>query len=133
LLGVLTYRSKYSVLRIVYYDGPRWKSFQGGCYVSRLSPHRLKDLPPIIHASPIPTANNVMVSSSPLANVKSIGQMIGRDRAAAGNSDSKSCGYCSYELAIAAVDLFCDDCANIHLCPSYGVLVAQRVRFAARS
>jgi len=98
-----------------------------------LSPHRLKDLPPIIHASPIPAANNVMVSSSPLANVKSIGQMIDRDRAAAGNSDSKSCGYCSYELAIAAVNTCSATTVHIRLCPSYDVLVAQRVRFAARS
>ena len=84
--------------------------------MSRLSPHRLKDLPPIIHASPIPAANNVMVSSSPLANVKSIGQMIDRDRAAAGNSDSKSCGYCSYELAIAAVNTCSATTVQISVC-----------------
>ena len=82
----------------------------------------------------IPAANNVMVSS-PLANVKSIGQMIGRDRAAADNFDSKSCWYCSYELATLQLSpcghLFCNDCANTQLCPSCGVLVAQRVWFAA--
>jgi len=61
--------------------------------------------------------------------------MICHDRAAAGNPDSKSCGYCSYELATLQLSpcghLFCDDCANTQLCPSCSVLVAQRVRFAA--
>ena len=79
----------------------------------------------------IPAANNVMVSS-PLANVKSNGQMMGRDRAATGSTD---CGYCSYGLATLQLSpcghLFCEDCANSPLCPSCGVLVAQRVRFAA--
>ena len=79
----------------------------------------------------IPAANNV-IPSSPLANVKPIGQMISRDRAAASNPD---CGYCSYGLATLELSpcghLFCDDCANTQLCPSCGVLVAQRVRFAA--
>jgi len=85
----------------------------------------------------IPTANNVM-DSSPLANVESIGQMMGRDRAAAGEpgeADPKPCGYCSYELATLQLSpcghLFCNDCANTRLCPSCGALVVHRVQFAA--
>ena len=78
----------------------------------------------------IPAANNVVVSS-PLANVESIGEMMGRDH----NPGSKSCAYCTHELATVELSpcrhLFCDDCANTRLCPSCGVLVAQRVRFAA--
>ena len=81
----------------------------------------------------IPAANNVMVSS-PLANVKSIGQMLGRERAE-GRSDSRPCGFCLYELATLQLSpcghLFCDDCANTRLCPSCDVPVAHRVQFAA--
>ena len=79
----------------------------------------------------IPSANNVIVSS-PLANVKSIGQLIAQDHAAASNPDSESCGYCSYGLATLQLlpcgHLFCDDTC---LCPSCSVPVAQRVQFAA--
>jgi hypothetical protein len=84
----------------------------------------------------IPVANNVTVtSSSPLSNVKSIGQMMGSDGAAAGKADTKPCGYCSYQLATLQLSpcghLFCDDCATTRLCPSCGVLVAHCVQFAA--
>jgi hypothetical protein len=82
----------------------------------------------------IPTANNV-IASSPLANVKSIRQMMGDDGAAAGKADTKPCGYCSYQLAKLQLSpcghLFCNDCANTNLCPSCGALVAHRVQFAA--
>lgn len=82
----------------------------------------------------IPAANN-FIASSPLANVKSIGQMMGRDRAATGRIDSRPCGYCSYELATLQLSpcghLFCDDCANTRLCPSCCVPVAHRLPFAA--
>ncbi|KAF8466278.1 hypothetical protein DFH94DRAFT_639389, partial [Russula ochroleuca] len=82
----------------------------------------------------IPAANNFMVSS-PLANVKSVGQMMGDDRAATGRIHSRPCGYCSYELATLRLSpcghLFCDNCATTRLCPSCGVPVAHRLPFAA--
>lgn len=69
--------------------------------------------------------------SSLLANVKSVGQIMGDRHTAVG----ESCGYCSFELASLELSpcghLFCDDCANTRLCPSCGEVVAQRVRFAA--
>jgi hypothetical protein len=82
----------------------------------------------------IPTANNV-TGVSPLADVKSIGQIMGGDGAAACKADIKPCGYCSYELATLQLSpcghLFCNDCANTNLCPSCGAIVAHRVRYAA--
>jgi len=50
--------------------------------------------------------------------------MMGRDRTAAGNLD---CGYRSYGLATLRTPVL----RRLQLCPSCGVLVAQRVRFAA--
>jgi hypothetical protein len=80
----------------------------------------------------IPAAKDAM-ELSPLANVKSIGQMM--DGRTAGKADNKPCGYCSYELATLQLSPcghpFCDDCATTRLCPSCGVLVAHRTRFAA--
>jgi len=60
----------------------------------------------------IPAENNVMVAS-PLANLKSIGQMMGRDCAAA-----VDCGYCSYGLLMqldtsSAMTVQIHECAHL--------------------
>ena len=84
----------------------------------------------LLYDEHIPAADNAMISS-PLANVKSVGQMIGRES----RDHTAPCGYCSYELATLQLSpcghLFCNNCAHTRLCPSCGVLVAHRVQFAA--
>ena len=78
----------------------------------------------------IPAADNAAISS-PLANVKSVGQMMGRES----HGRAAPCGYCSYELATLQLSpcrhQFCNNCAHTRLCPSCGVLVTHRMQFAA--